>query len=98
MYFTPSEQLTSTLKERWFETVRLWCQVFTIYCSNAILPMHSPEKRKFAGGKIVSNYLGSWFPIDILASLPLEYIVLIFGLSGSANLTYFAFLKVLSTA
>lgn len=46
------------------------------------------------GGKIVSNYLGSWFPIDILASLPLEYIVLILGLSGGDNLTYFAFLKV----
>lgn len=46
------------------------------------------------GGKIVSNYLGSWFPIDILASLPLEYIVLVFGLSGGTNLTYFAFLKV----
>lgn len=46
------------------------------------------------GGKIAKHYLGSWFPIDILASMPLEYVVLVFGLNGGSNLTYFAFLKV----
>jgi hypothetical protein len=46
------------------------------------------------GGKIATHYLSSWFPIDVLASMPLEYVVIVFGLDGGTNLTYFAFLKV----
>jgi Ion transport protein len=46
------------------------------------------------GGKIVKNYVKTWFPIDLLASLPLDSIVLLFGSGGNANLTYFALLKV----
>jgi hypothetical protein len=49
------------------------------------------------GAKIAKHYLQTWFPIDILASLPLEYIILLFGFSGNDNLTYFAMLKVRSS-
>jgi potassium channel len=45
------------------------------------------------GRQIVSHYLYTWFPIDLLASLPFEYIVLAFGLEGGSNWTFFAFFK-----
>ena len=32
--------------------------------------------------KIVQHYLGSWFTIDILASFPLDYILILFNTSG----------------
>jgi hypothetical protein len=48
------------------------------------------------GRKIANNYLRTWFPIDLLASLPLDYIILLLGVSGNARsqLTYLAMLKV----
>lgn len=45
------------------------------------------------GLKIAKRYLATWFPIDLAASLPLEIIVLWFGVSNG-NLTYLAMLKV----
>ena len=46
------------------------------------------------GGKIAKNYMRRWFAIDLLASLPLDYIVVLLGVQGGSTLTYFAFLKV----
>lgn len=44
------------------------------------------------GLKIAKRYCATWFPIDLAASLPLEIIVLWFGVSNN-NLTYLAMLK-----
>jgi CRP-like cAMP-binding protein len=44
------------------------------------------------GLKIAKRYMATWFPIDLAASLPLEMIVLWFGVAN-ANLTYLAMLK-----
>lgn len=46
------------------------------------------------GAKIVKHYMQTWFPIDCAASLPLEYIILMFGINGSASLKYLAMFKV----
>lgn len=46
------------------------------------------------GAKIVKHYMQTWFPIDCAASLPLEYIILMFGINGSSSLKYLAMFKV----
>lgn len=46
------------------------------------------------GAKIVKHYMQTWFPIDCAASLPLEYIILMFGINGSESLKYLAMFKV----
>lgn len=50
------------------------------------------------GAKIVKHYMQTWFPIDCAASLPLEYIILMFGIDGSASLKYLAMFKVSSAS
>lgn len=52
------------------------------------------------GGKIARHYIGSWFPIDLLASMPFEYLILIYNLmrgkggGSGVDLTLLSFFKV----
>eukprot|EP00873_Tetraselmis_striata_P036314 jgi/Tetstr1/456578/TSEL_043296.t1 len=45
------------------------------------------------GKKIASTYLKSWFAIDVLASIPFEYVALMLGINVSEQVTLLAFLK-----
>ena len=44
--------------------------------------------------KIAASYLKSWFAIDVLASIPFEWVALGLGLNVSEQVTLLAFLKV----
>ncbi|KAK3271480.1 hypothetical protein CYMTET_20173, partial [Cymbomonas tetramitiformis] len=43
--------------------------------------------------EIKKTYLRTWFPIDLLASFPLEHIMLIFGANASSDTQVFSLLK-----
>jgi len=47
--------------------------------------------------KIAGNYLKSWFSIDVLASIPFEWVALGLGINVSEQVTLLAFLKVAPT-
>lgn len=50
------------------------------------------------GGRIARHYIKSWFPIDAMASMPFEYLIVLWniisGSSKSVDLTLLSFLKV----
>jgi hypothetical protein len=45
------------------------------------------------GKKIAGNYLKTWFAIDLLASIPFEYVAVMLGIDVSERITLLAFLK-----
>ncbi|GMH39832.1 hypothetical protein BSKO_07736 [Bryopsis sp. KO-2023] len=43
--------------------------------------------------KIAKQYFRTWFPIDVVASIPFEFVAVVVGMNGSGHLTLLAFLK-----